>query len=85
MATASVLIAAEERELKGLLGRVPHEPMAWPDAAFARVSGVRILLANGAGPRSVEQMSTLVSDQVYERIRNKVHQNAKAAGDPKIP
>jgi hypothetical protein len=56
MATASVLIAAEERELKGLLGRVPHEPMAWPDAAFARVSGVRILLANGAGPRSVEQM-----------------------------
>jgi hypothetical protein len=56
MATASVFIAAEERELKGLMSRIPHQPLAWPDAQFARVSGTRILLANGAGPRSIEQL-----------------------------
>lgn len=34
-----------------------------------------------AGARSVEQMASLVSDQVYEKLRAKVHRNAKAAGD----
>lgn len=56
MATASkLLVAAEAREFAGLLRRIPSQPMPWP-AAFARVSGNRIFLANGAGPRSIEQL-----------------------------
>ena len=34
-----------------------------------------------AGARSLEQLASLVSDQVYERLRTKVQQNAMAQGD----
>jgi adenosylhomocysteine nucleosidase len=84
MATASVLIAAEERELKGLLKRLPHQPLAWPDAAFARVSGSRILLANGAGPRSVEQMFENMSPDEGFNIQLMVSVGFCGALDPAL-
>ena len=62
MATASTLIvAAEAREFAGLLKRVgPGTPLDCPDIAYARdvvLQGRRaILVANGPGPRLVNNM-----------------------------
>ncbi|MEO5924578.1 MAG: hypothetical protein ABIR70_12205 [Bryobacteraceae bacterium] len=56
-----LLVAAEAREFAGLLKRAgPGQPISIPNAAFAReitLHGQRtILLANGPGPRLVNQM-----------------------------
>ncbi|MEO8099651.1 MAG: hypothetical protein ABI811_18275 [Acidobacteriota bacterium] len=61
MPTANILVAAEKREFAGLLRRIPHQLLPWPNAAFAHVSGSRILLANGAGPRSIQQLFQEIS------------------------
>jgi hypothetical protein len=65
MDTASVagsilFVAAEAREFDGLLRRVPSQPFPWPNTKFAREASLQgrrtILLANGPGPRVVNQM-----------------------------
>jgi adenosylhomocysteine nucleosidase len=61
MDTVSLLVvAAEAREVAGILQQCgPSKPVEWPGAAFAREISLRgrraILIANGPGPRLVNQ------------------------------
>jgi adenosylhomocysteine nucleosidase len=87
MATADtlLLVAAEAREFAGLLKRVPSKELAGTGAAFARevqLGGRRaILLANGPGPRSVNQM---LKDFVKEDVAEVVSTGFCGALDPAL-
>jgi adenosylhomocysteine nucleosidase len=55
-----LMVAAEAREFGGILKRAGEiRPLEWPGAAFSREAacknGRRFLIANGPGPRLVEQ------------------------------
>lgn len=67
-AGCTLIVAAERREFAGLLRRVESQPVTCPQAAFASRIRLRgrdsILLANGPGPRLVNQM--LVSPVIQE-------------------
>jgi len=57
------MVAAEAREFAGLLRRVSTNPWPLPNVAFSRRSGSTLLVANGAGPRSVQRiLHNLVQD-----------------------
>lgn len=55
-----LMVAAEAREFEGILKRAEEiRPLSWPGAAFSREAawknGRWLLIANGPGPRLVEQ------------------------------
>lgn len=87
MATAELLllVAAEAREFAGLLKRVPSKEFSGANAAFAReaeLGGRRaILLANGPGPRVVNQM---LRDFVKEDVSEVVSTGFCGALDPTL-
>lgn len=84
MVTASVFIAAEERELKGLMSRVQHQTLPWPNAAFSQVSGNRIFLANGAGPRAVEQLFAAMEPDQQFKVTEFISTGFCGALDPSL-
>jgi nucleoside phosphorylase len=87
MATAELLlvVAAEAREFAGLLKRVPSKEVRGMDAAFAReveLNGRRaILLANGPGPRAVNEM---LFDVAKEEVSEVVSTGFCGALDPEL-
>lgn len=87
MATADtlLLVAAEAREFAGLLKRVSSKEVSGTGAAFARevqLGGRRaILLANGPGPRVVNQM---LKDFVKENVSEVVSTGFCGALDPEL-
>jgi len=84
-----LVVAAEEREFSGILGRCgPSRPLAWPEAAFAREvdwKGDRWwLVANGPGFRLVEQCLTGQAARVKRDVHSIISTGFCGALDPAL-
>ena len=90
MDTARLLIvAAEAREFAGIIAQCgPAKPVDWPSAAFAREISLRgrraILLANGPGPRLVNQALPDSVFQTREKFTEVISTGFCGALDPSL-